>query len=228
MCAIFGSTHKDTFSIMYQKGCERGDFAHSFAYIYDEDVRIIKGAGKVVSLPPEKFDKFCAYRLGHTQAPTSSIREFNPNTSHPFRVGNWIVAHNGVLENDRELIKKYWLHDITNEVDSSVIPALIYFYTSNIGKQVDQSWSIKKCILEALNELKGTYAIWAYDTENNNVYLARSGSLLYCSGSNFSSNPILPEYELLEEGSLYRLHNNGYTGYYRNIGKFKTNSQFFV
>jgi len=224
MCAIFGSSNHTLFSVMYQKGCERGDFAHGFVYIDGKGNPIIhKGPGKASTI-----NYNARYFLGHTQAPTSSVREFDSKTSHPFRVGNWIVAHNGVLENDRELVKKYWLYDIVNDVDSSVIPALFYFFTSNIGKQIDKSASVTKCLLDALSELKGTFAIWAYNTETGRLYLARSGSLLYSHANNFSSNQILPEYELLAEGKLYSLRENGYNSYFDSLGTFKTNSQFFL
>ena len=51
---------------------------------------------------------------------TDIRREFNKKTSHPFTLNNQYLAHNGVLENDRDLIEEYNLEGY-NDVDSSVI-----------------------------------------------------------------------------------------------------------
>jgi glucosamine 6-phosphate synthetase-like amidotransferase/phosphosugar isomerase protein len=157
------------------------------------------------------------YFLGHTQAPTSSQRDFKPATSHPFQYKNWVIAHNGVLTNDKT-IKTQLPKKSYNVVDSSVIAPLI---DEQYKKHNDEITAIVK----ALSSLKGTFGLWIYNQKTANLYLARSGSTLYCNFLNneFSS---LPEDEFvpLEEGLLYLLTKEGVTC----VGKFTPNSPFFT
>jgi len=155
--------------------------------------------------------------LGHTQAPTSSQRRFTPATSHPFQYKNWIIAHNGVLTNDRELKKLIKDKKSFNVVDSSVIAPLIDFKFRDIGDEVAG-------ICSALSMLKGTFGLWIYEQKSGNIYLARSGSTIY---ANFITNDFssLKEegFVSLDEGVLYLLTKEGIT----SVGVFKTNSPFF-
>lgn len=155
--------------------------------------------------------------LGHTQAPTSSQREFSPKTTHPFQYKNWIIAHNGVLTNDKILKKTITDKKAFNNVDSSIIAPLIY---NSVKEHNDEILGICK----ALSLLEGTFGLWIYNQKNAHVYVARSGSTVYADFLNneFSS---LKEKDFvpLDEGLLYLLTPEGIT----SVGKFKTNSPFF-
>ena len=159
------------------------------------------------------FDTF----LGHTQAPTSSQRVFSPATSHPFQYKNWIIAHNGVLTNDRELKKLIKDKRAYNVVDSSVIAPLIDLKAKEMKDEVAG-------ICRALSMLKGTFGLWIYDQSSSNIYLARSGSTVF---ANFITNDFSSleeeDFVALEQGVLYLLTKEGLT----SVGTFKTNSPFF-
>lgn len=168
-----------------------------------------------VQMKPSDF----YYYFGHTQAPTSSKRTFDQATSHPFDCGLWTVAHNGVLTNDIELKKLIKDKTSFNEVDSSVIPALLdQTYEESADSEVD-------VICKVLSKLKGTFGLWIYCKESHNAYLARSGSTLYADlvNNTFSS---LPEekFTSLEEGVLYLITPEGIT----SVGGFSSNSPFFI
>jgi glucosamine 6-phosphate synthetase-like amidotransferase/phosphosugar isomerase protein len=157
--------------------------------------------------------------LGHTQAPTSSVREFSFSTSHPFSCGRWTVAHNGVLTNHEQLKAKLIDQTSFNEVDTSVIPAMLEEASATTS---DDEVMI---ICEALSKLKGTFGLWLFCNQTGNIYLARSGSTLFGNflTNDFSSLP-REKYQPLQEGTLYLLTKEGIT----SVGFFSTNSPFFA
>jgi glucosamine 6-phosphate synthetase-like amidotransferase/phosphosugar isomerase protein len=158
--------------------------------------------------------------IGHTQAPTSSVRSYNPNTTHPFCVESWYVAHNGVLSNAADVKKKYML-DKANDVDTSVIPALIdYSHIMTNNPERDEI----KAIISALEDIEGTFSCWVHSKRTNNTYLARCGSTLFVDHDtgDFSSaraDMLTP----LDEGKLYKIDNG-----LHNVGKFNFNSPYFI
>lgn len=158
------------------------------------------------------------FYLGHTQAPTSSERKYSHKTSHPFRSGVWFVAHNGVLTNFNELKGRVKNPKKYNNVDSSIIPALLEQYSK---KEDDEIVVISK----VLSMLKGTFGVWIFNAVTGNTYLARCGSTVYCDmlTNDFSSLPY-KKYVQLEEGLIYLLTNEGTT----SVGAFESDSPFFI
>jgi len=226
MCGIFTASDFNKYMKLYNKNKERGNFAYGALFLsrtYDADIKA-KGTVELsknmiitnidIQMKPSDF----YYFMGHTQAPTSSQREFNELTSHPFACGSWVVAHNGVLTNDTKLKTKIRNKESFNEVDSSVIPALLEQYSEEIVNEVD-------IICKVLSKLEGTFGLWIYNKESHNVYVARSGSTLY---ANILDNTVssLPDDGLtsLEEGVLYLVTPEGLT----SVGGFTNNSPFFI
>lgn len=157
------------------------------------------------------------YYLGHTQAPTSAQRAYSKSTTHPFQCKDWIIAHNGVLTNEKEL-KKILDKKKYNIVDSSIIAPLIEKYYKEYDDEV-------AAISKALSQLKGTFGLWIFHQQSNNIYLARSGSTLYADFLNNSFSSLKEDgYVELEEGLLYLLTQEGITC----VGRFKKNSPFFT
>lgn len=103
--------------------------------------------------------------LMHTRQETGGDPEININ-NHPFNTKNFIMAHNGIISNDRELMKKYNIKtDI--ECDSYVIVALIQ-------KWYDEGLSVKNAIIKMSEELDGGYACWLYHKDKKKLYLFRN------------------------------------------------------
>ena len=192
MCGIYLSSNLSTFEVLEEANKKRGNFSTGIFHAYrssNYDIKKYEGGinWNDVKLPQGDIGDFIY--LGHNQAPTSSAREWKENTSHPFRSGDWIVAHNGVLTNYEELVDEY-LPDHDNPVDSSTISALL-----------DELQNI----LYTIEKLKGTFALWIVNIKTMNVYIARQGSTLFYKDANVSS--IKGEgYEEVKEGILY-----GYT-----------------
>jgi glucosamine 6-phosphate synthetase-like amidotransferase/phosphosugar isomerase protein len=227
MCGIFGSSDYNKYIKLYNKNKERGAFAYGglfLSYSYDAAMKI-EGTVELsknmiinnrdVQMKPSDFYFF----LGHTQAPTSVKRTFDESTSHPFECGLWVVAHNGVLTNDTKLKNLVKDKNSFNEVDSSVIPALLdQYYEESADNEVD-------VICRTLSKIEGTFGLWIYCKESHNTYLARSGSTLYANLlTNEFSSLSETNLESLEEGVLYLITPEGLT----SVGGFNKNSPFFI
>jgi len=196
MCGIFGSNNIKTFRELCTKNSERGNFVRSVTMLFPGGM---KNDIRVSTKYEQDFNKhieenpFCIYYLGHVQSPTSSIREFNIETSHPFNLKNKYIAHNGVLSNHEELIQEYNLN-IKCKVDSNVILPLI----EKIGFN------------DAISALQGTFGCWYYDTDHAELRIFRSGSTLFSNGGDFSSIQVSDEYKDITEGTvlIYNFTNN--------------------
>jgi glucosamine 6-phosphate synthetase-like amidotransferase/phosphosugar isomerase protein len=226
MCGIFTASNFNSYIKLYNKNKERGTFAYGALFLSHTYDAAMKSPGTVelsknmiinnIDIQMKPLDFY--YFLGHTQAPTSSQREYNELTSHPFYCGSWIVAHNGVLTNDIKLKTKIKNKSNFNEVDSYLIPALLVQYSEEKADEVN-------VICEVLSKLEGTFGLWIYNKNSHNVYIARSGSTLY---ANILDNTVssLPDegLEPLEEGVLYLVTPEGLT----SVGGFTNNSPFFI
>ena len=212
MCGIFGSNNIETFRELYIKNTERGNFVRSITKLFPagtrNDIRVEinyeQDLGKHIHENP-----FCMYYLGHLQSPTSKVRDFNKTTSHPFNLNNQYLAHNGVLENDRDLIEEYNLEGY-NDVDSSVILPL----KEKIG------------FTDAFSALQGTFACWYYNSNTGCLRIVRSGCTLFFNGGNFSSAS-MSDYKYINEGSI--LEYNFTSNTFKEVNQFELNkTPFFL
>lgn len=103
--------------------------------------------------------------LVHTRAPTQGPATFNEN-NHPFNTKDFVLAHNGSVHNDAEIIREYNIKTKI-ECDSYVIVSLIqHFYDK--GKTVEES------IGEMSKIVDGSYACWLYHKPTRDLYLFRN------------------------------------------------------
>jgi len=233
MCGIFGSTIFKNYEKLYIANRERGNFSYGSLYTTRGREIYIRKDPNVVDLTGDyAFSGDYNQFLGHTQAPTSSNREFSPVTSHPFEDFYYIVAHNGVLQNDRQLVEEL-MPDHYNSVDSSVIPALISlvfeFSEEFLGEELDEGKRTAEIVAleKACNQLQGTFACWIYSKLTGCTFLVRSGSTLFgnTDTGEFSSIkvPGVVEEEL-REGVIYCSTTEGLA----TCGEFQSNSPFFL
>jgi len=234
MCGIFGSFNFSTYEALYKKNCIRGNFAGGSIYVEQRtgDMYAKKWSG--TQTEQELTGEYSLVHpgmifAGHTQAPTSANREYDVYTTHPFEHGRWIVAHNGVLENDRELRSEY-LKNATGKykgatfnalpciVDSAVIPALLdELYMDDDVDALQDVFSL----------LHGTFACWAYNKQTRQLYLTRSGCTLFAdiNTSTFSSVKIPDDVDQeLQQGVIYCATVEGLA----KVGTFEFDSPFFM
>jgi glucosamine 6-phosphate synthetase-like amidotransferase/phosphosugar isomerase protein len=209
MCGIYCSNDLSTFEILEQANRKRGNFSSGIFYCYNKaNYKVVKKEGGVdfnkTTLPDEKGFIY----LGHNQAPTEAGRVWEEELAHPFWYGDWIVAHNGVLTNFKELVEKHLpAHD--NPVDSSIIPAMLDEFEYKHGPCEDTESEIQN-ILYTIEQLKGTFALWIVNIKTMNIYIARQGSTLFYKGSNVSSIKG-KHYREVKEGILYNFSYEGLT-----------------
>jgi glucosamine 6-phosphate synthetase-like amidotransferase/phosphosugar isomerase protein len=222
MCAIFGSYDKSMFEVLYEANKQRGNFASSIIGLARDDQFIRKKRGNI------DFDKYtyeptATYFLGHVQAPTSAKRTWDYHTSHPFETLSWCITHNGVLTNHKKLKKKYCGH-LTNSIDTAVIVNLLEYFTQkeyDTGKLIVNPITIIKKTLERLS---GTYALSIIFYDTNEVFLARSGSILHYNNKGDYSTLGGDGFKELSEGVIMKL--NTKTKRWNKAGTFKSDSPF--
>ena len=207
MCGIYCSKDLSTFEVLDQANKKRGNFATG-ALIIDNNKResFVIQKKDSIDWDLEELPTHNTIYLGHNQAPTSSERRYSTSTSHPFKFGRWVVAHNGILTN-ADLLKEDYIPHHKNPVDSSLIPAILNELEFNKFGPCNTDEEEVLNLLYVLERLQGTFAIWVYNTNSRNVYFARQGSTLFYKGTNVSSIKGR-YYKEVSEGILYKLMDN--------------------
>lgn len=161
MCGIVVAKDIGTFLSLCKLNESRGNYSYGGLYVNDYGYMLQRNEGTIEcgECPPEGFNVY----LGHNRAPTSDVSHFDPNHSHPFVYGDWIVAHNGIIRNFEKLQEVY---KTRFKVDSNIIPFLI-----------NKSMGIRY----ALDELIGTFGCWFYGIQTGHIYIYRSTNSLFYS-----------------------------------------------
>lgn len=218
MCAILGTSNLNKFEVLYEANLPRGNFATGIQCLYGaNEQQTLKKEG-TVDFNQIKLDESCSYYTGHVQAPTSAKRSWAYETSHPFESLSWSVMHNGVLTN-HEMIKDRYVPWVVNPVDTAVIPALLQYYTEKCHDECP-GYDI---ISEVLGLLEGTFAVCIVDTDSNDVYVARQGSILHINDIGEFSTLKGKGFELVPEGDIFMLKDRKA---WEQVGTFKTQSPF--
>ena len=137
---------------------------------------MVKNPGKIKGLR-EKVDvstlasmQHATLGIGHTRWATHGAP--NEVNAHPHldASGHFVMVHNGIIENYKEIKKGLVQHGIecVSETDSEALVQLIaYCYNDNLEKAVS----------DALKKVKGTYGIVVMtDKEPGKLVTARCGS----------------------------------------------------
>ena len=222
MCAVFGSFDTSMFEVLYEANKQRGNFASSIVSLSDDDQFIRKKKGDI------NFDKYthepaANYFLGHVQAPTSAKRTWEYDTSHPFESLSWLVSHNGVLTNHKK-VKREYCNFIQNNVDTAVIANTLEHFTQTEHGKGTVIVNPVPIIKKTLQLLSGTYALSIVFCDTNEVFLARSGSILHCNTKGDYSTMPGTGFKEIPEGVIVKLNNR--TRRWNKVGKFKHDSPF--
>lgn len=232
MCSIYGSRDLSMFEVLFEANKERGNFASSIVTLMTtpagivDDVSIRKEQNHIniekLKLKPTEH----AYFMGHVQAPTSSVRKYNYDTSHPFEQEDWLVFHNGVLTNYKELNEQYCDYNV-NKVDTSTIVCMLQTEYDELktNKKTRSSIDEVKIIETVCSRLEGTFALAIVNTLSLNVYLVRQGSTLYINDKGSYSSIQGKGWVELPEGKIVKLTKE-YK--FKEVGKFESKSPFFV
>lgn len=196
MCGIAGSSSKEKAFSLYQSNLDRGYYSSGSLIINESkfcESKKVQGQFKTASALANSLNTNNLYYLYHSRGPTTETLAFQEKDNHPFVYRNWVVAHNGIISNFEELKSKYFASEIfETSTDSSIIPRMLF----------------KFGLKEGLSQLKGTFAIWAYNTITGDVYIARSSCTLYANlqTGDFSSTQF-DNRDMIKEGTVYKIVN---------------------
>jgi glucosamine 6-phosphate synthetase-like amidotransferase/phosphosugar isomerase protein len=222
MCGIYGSTCYNRFKTLYTLNTSRGNFANGHVFVNDSQgirtLHISKSPG--IKKYPDTADSDNKMHLGHTQSPTGSVRDYHPSTTHPFESRNWIVGHNGVINNFEKLKQQHVPHSKCN-VDTSIIPGLLEMYIASRHTEQEIADIVKK----VLNMISGTYGLFIFNKKYNLLYVARSGSTLFYdpNDGSFSSTQYDNMIDLPEH-TLFKVNGN----IYERVASLNNNSSFLI
>lgn len=143
-------------------------------------LKTVKAVGKIDNLA-EKLSRSSeggkdqnfnsTFGIAHTRWAThGGVTELNAHP-HADCTGKIILAHNGIIENYRELKEELGeKHVYKSETDSEVLAHLIEFYYKG---------DLRKAVLEALSKVRGTYGLVVMHSDQpNTLVVARMGSPL--------------------------------------------------
>ena len=178
MCGIIGYVGKNKNAlhvlIVGLKALEyRGYDSAGIAFVNDNNIEIIKSEGKIKNLE-SKIDKNYNSNIGigHTRWATHGCPE--TINSHPHRVGNVTIVHNGIIENYEQLKNELEKegYKFISETDTEVACALIDFFYKETKNKLS---ALKK----ASSKMKGSFAFGIiFDDDLDNIYAMRKDSPL--------------------------------------------------
>lgn len=129
-----------------------------FGYNSNHDMSIQK---REVSIEAVSFPNFSKLMIFNSRAVPTTEWETGAGrdiiNQQPFDDERFVVVHNGIIANDKELIKEYNLNP-KSKVDSAILPCLF----SKVG------------VVSGLRKLKGSYAILCYDKLTTKFYAAKN------------------------------------------------------
>ncbi len=176
MCGIIGYLAKDKsditkYIIKSLKKLEyRGYDSAGICFLENTNFRTYKSIGEIKKLEEKVENNIlsnCA--IAHTRWATHGKVTLSNTHPHTSSIGNWIVVHNGIIENYLSLKEKF-LKDINfyGETDTEVLPNLME----------------KFGFFETLKLLVGSFAICAINKNTpNTLYIAKKNSPLYVANS---------------------------------------------
>jgi len=176
MCGIFGyiGPRKNSLELVI-KGLRkleyRGYDSWGVATDMKGDLFIRKQIGKISEADLSEFEhKESRIAIGHTRWAThGGVTDIN---AHPhFSADKQIaVVHNGIIENYEEIRNELGRDKFISQTDTEVIPHLIAKYRETMG--------FREAVFQAVQKLKGRYAIVVLNVGENYLVAARRGSPL--------------------------------------------------
>ncbi len=138
-------------------------------------IQTIKTKGKVIDLvsliAESDIDTSSTSGIGHTRWATHGIP--SSKNAHPHYTENVSVVHNGIIENYRSLENFLKSKNIrkSTDTDTEIIALLIDFY-------LKKGLNFKEAFFEAVDKLKGSFAIAAISKDYDYIMLAKNESPL--------------------------------------------------
>lgn len=177
MCGIVGSLGSFNAKDVVLKGLQRLEYrgydSAGMAILQDDKITVFKDIGRVINLKNITPDIKSHIGIGHTRWATHG--KVTQSNSHPHYSMNdrFILVHNGVIENARELKdSKLGKYEFRTETDSEVAAYLVEYYFNKYN-------NVEDAIRKTMSLIAGSYALVIIDThDHNKLYAAKNKSPL--------------------------------------------------
>lgn len=219
MCGIMGYVGPKEAAPILLDGLNRLEYrgydSTGIAIYQNNEIDIHRSKGKLSVLRDKIKDVKLTGNtgIGHTRWATHG--KPSDENAHPHRSENFVVVHNGIIENYIELKRRLEKEGFkfTSQTDTEVIPHLIESY-------VNKGSNIEDALYETLAELKGAFALVLFGKKDpRKILVAKNASPLILgigNGENFvaSDIPALLSYTkdivVLEDGQVAIIDNQSY------------------
>lgn len=204
MCGIvgyIGEKRKISYLFDSLKKLEyRGYDSAGLAYFSKNKISCIKSIGNMDELKKKlNFDEEFCCGIGHTRWATNGAVLLDNTHPHMSTDGEWIIVHNGIIENADELKRKYNLKTKA-DTDTEIVANLF---------SIEEGSSLER-IKKVCDKIKGSWAFLILNRkEEDKIYIAKNRSPIYfCkeeTGVLISSDPICfnkREYFSIDEKDL--------------------------
>jgi len=211
MCGIvgyIGNRPADSVMIAGLKRLEYRGYDSAGIALHQEKIKISKEKGRLHHLEEITSPSQATVGIGHTRWATHGKPSDCNSHPHADCTGKFVVVHNGIIENYRELITglEERGHIFASETDTEAIPHLI-----------EEMWTgdLTETVRQVVQRLEGSYAlaVLAEDCPHEIVVVRQDSPLVIGvgEGENFiaSDIPAILDYTrkiiILEDGQLARL-----------------------
>jgi len=158
MCGIVGYIGKQEASPIIIDGLRRLEYrGYDSAGICTLDageMKIRRAEGKLINLENilRETPATGSRGIGHTRWATHG--KPSENNAHPHRAGDFVVVHNGIIENYLKLKARLQAagHNFNSETDTEIIAHLV-------EENYKQSGDFEAAVRQALNQVEGAYAV---------------------------------------------------------------------
>lgn len=177
MCGIIGYTGEENSVPFVLEGIKnleyRGYDSFGCALKNGNNIKIMKGAGRINKVVSDQdiSSQIAEMSIAHTRwATNGSVTSEN---AHPLVdcSGKIAVAHNGIIENFKELRDTLNSHSFVSETDTEVLPHMIEDEMAN-GK------SFEDAVVSTAGKTKGFSSFIAMHSDNDSILAVKNGSPL--------------------------------------------------
>ncbi len=187
MCGIVGYIGNSKAAPILLEGLSkleyRGYDSAGIAVLDNNKVVVEKAVGKLENLINKingGKDMSANTGIGHTRWATHG--KPTENNAHPHQSKRFTIVHNGIIENEAELRRKYLKGvEFASDTDTEVIVHLLQKFT-------EDNESVQVAIQHLMGELEGSYALAVIDSEDcEKIYALKNKSpLLVGKGDGFN------------------------------------------
>lgn len=193
MCGIMGYVGPQEAAPILLDGLQkleyRGYDSTGIAVYEKGEIEIYRSKGKLSALHDKIKDQILHGNIGIGHTRWATHGKPSDENAHPHRSKNFVVVHNGIIENYIEIKRRLEKEGFafTSQTDTEVIPHLIESY-------MEKGSDVETALYKSISELKGAFAMVLFcKKEPGKIMVAKNASPLIIGigkGENFIASDI--------------------------------------